>query len=336
MNETTEPGTTPTLRVIECGGCGAGLPVALGRHAVRCVFCGAQQSVPELDEAVELTARTISAEREGLDALRAAHARRLEPTTTQQVVAGFAWFLLPGSAMCVASLVLLSEGIVSEAAFPILSYATLGLGALGWYCSKQWLRSRAVRKAEQLTRRAHRELSGTEVPSHCPSCGGDVQVPDQAAALACPFCSMPLLASDGMLALWAEDAEERRIEWLIRADKLLDRLRAREIRAAQRAPVTISVAVIGIALVAGVGASMLVSSLSLTRVDIDCRGVCRVDGMTCLKGGEMTIYLAPGETKVIQPWVAPGQWRTEWITVPKGERRVFVCPPTPSASQKDL
>jgi hypothetical protein len=76
---------------------------------------------------------------------------------------------------------------------------------------------------------------------------------------------------------------------------------------------------------------MMISNLNLTRVEIVCRGVCRVDGLTCLKGGEMTIYLSPGETKVIEMWVAPGQWRTERVSVPKGERRVVVCPPTPNA-----
>jgi len=160
-------------------------------------------------------------------------------------------------------------------------------------------------------------------------------VPDQAAALSCPFCNTPLLASNGMLVHWVEDAEERRLEWLDRADELLDRVRVRELRAAQRAPVMVSSGVIGIALVAGLGAGMTISSLNLTRVDIDCRGVCRIDGGTCLKGGSMTYFLAPGEIKEIELWVAPGQWRTERVSVPKGERRIFVCPPTPNAREKD-
>jgi len=335
MNETTRYDTTPALRVIPCGGCGAGLPVAVGKRSVRCAFCGAVCSVPELDSAVELTARAVSAEREGLDALRAVHARRLEPTMTQQVVAGMAWAIIPGSATCTGGLVLHSEGIVSEGMFPVLSYATLGLGALGWYLSRKWLRRRAARKAEQFTCRARRKMRGAEVPAQCPSCGGNVQVPDQAATLSCPFCSMPLLASNGMLVNWVEDAEERRIEWLARADDLLDRVHVRELRAARRAPVVVSVVCMGIALLADFGASSTISSLNLTRLDFDCRGVCRIDGGTC-QGGTMTYFLAPGEIKEIQFWVAPGQWRTERVSVPKGERRVFVCPPAPDAKQRNF
>lgn len=328
---TTECGATPSLRVIECVECGAGLPIALGRRSVRCIFCGAERPVPELGGAVELTARAESAEREGLDALRAAHARRLEPTRTQQAVAGMAWVIVPASAMGVVALMLLSEGIVSEGAFPFLTYATLGLGALGWSLSRKWLRWWATREVERLTKRAHRDMSGVVLPGQCPSCGGNLQVPDRAAALSCPFCRVPLLASHGMVARWAEDAEERRLEWLERANDLLDRVRARETRAARRAPIVMSVAAMGIALSSAGAVSLALSNLKLTQVAIVCQGVCRVDGMTCLKGGKITIYLAPGETKVIDLWVAPGRWKNERVTVLQGERRVFVCPPTPNA-----
>jgi hypothetical protein len=331
ISATTQTSTTPALRVLKCSNCGAGLPVALGRQSVRCVFCGAECSTPQLDGAVKLTARMASAEGEGLDALHAAHLCRLEPTRTQQVVAAMAWTIVPATATGVGGLVLFTEGIVGESTFPILSYAALGFGGVGWYISKRWLCWLATRRAKQLTLGAHQAMSSAALPSRCPSCGGNVQVPDRAAALTCPFCCVPLLASDGMLVRWVEDAEERRLEWLVRANELLDRTRLREIRAARRAPVVISIAAIGIALAAGGTASMLISSLRLTQVDIVCRGVCSVDGMTCLKGGEIAIYLAPGETKDIRLWEAPGKWKSQRVSVPKGERLVFVCPPTPDA-----
>jgi len=325
------PDATPALRVIECAGCGAGLPVALGEPRVRCVFCGAERPVPELGEAEGLTAQAASAEREGLEALREAYTQRLQPTSTQRVVTGMACFIAPMSAINVLALVLYTAGIGGQAVFPIAAYATLGVGALGFYLSTRWLQRSAARQAEQLTRRVQAALSGEAQPARCPSCAGNVQAPDRAAALSCPFCRSRLLASHGMLVRWAESAEERRLAWVAQADELLDRVRARELRSARRAPVVGSLAVMGLAAASGGVTMATLSRLSLTQLEIDCRGRCRVDGADCLPGGTIRIYLAPGEAKVVQLWVAPGKWRVEQLTVPRGERRVFVCPPTPAA-----
>jgi len=327
------PGATPALRVIECDGCGAGLPVALGQPRVRCAFCGDERPVPELGEAEGLTARAASAEREGLAALREAHSQRLQPTSTQRVVKGMACFIAPTSAINVLALVLYTAGIGGQAVFPIAACATLGVGALGFYLSTRWLQRRAARLAERLTRHVQAALSGEAQPARCPSCAGNVQAPARAAALSCPFCRSPLLARHGMLVRWAEDAEERRVAWVAQANELLDRVRARELRSARRAPVVGSLAVIGLAATSGGVTMATLSRLSLTQLEIDCRGRCRVDGADCLPGGNIRIYLAPGENRVVELWVAPGRWRAERLTVSQGERRVFVCPPTPAASR---
>lgn len=325
------PGTTPALRVIECDGCGAGLPVALGEPRVRCAFCSAERPVPDLEQAEDLTARAASAEREGLEALREAYTQRLQPTSTQRMVTFMAWFIAPTSAGSVLALFLYTAGIGGQAVFPIATYATVGVGALGLFLSTRWLRRRAARRAEELTRRAQSALSGEAQPARCPSCAGNVQAPAQAAALCCPFCRSPLLASHGMLVRWAEDAEERRLAWVAQAGELLDRVRARELRSSRRAPVVGFLATMGLGAAAASVTAATLSRLHLTQLEIDCRGRCRVDGADCMPGGNIRIYLAPGEDKVVQLWVAPGKWRVEQLTVPRGERRVFVCPPTPAA-----
>jgi hypothetical protein len=112
----------------------------------------------------------------------------------------------------------------------------LSMGVLGIILATpvlaHWLyqRSKAPSRARAEVERIRADVVRGPQKGQCPACGGPMQIPAMVATTECPFCQAPLLASDGMLVRWVDDAAQRRLAWQAQAKELLQKVERRSSR----------------------------------------------------------------------------------------------------------
>lgn len=223
-----------TLASIVCNACGAALPVKLNATSVTCAYCEVVSPVEADRVAVqrEVPAQIEAALDEGVAAMREA----------------LDWELSPGLAMGLGLLFLpaiLAFGVTSpflymgtkyfpvwEAPVIVLAIsapATVWLASfykpIPWVSFAYW-GLRVERKIEAILAKAKASARGEGLAGKCPRCGGKVAVPWQAAVLSCSYCESTLLANDGMLIEWRDEAEARSEAWKAEAKVAVERLKA--------------------------------------------------------------------------------------------------------------
>jgi hypothetical protein len=217
------------LGTVGCRGCGASLPVEAGTTATRCLFCGESAQLPSalVADLEALPRAAARVEDEGRQAYAAAVADARVSSPLGSMVIGVVFvFVLVGLIMGPIFLVrglAAPIGIDPGTAMAVggVIAALLGVGGLFGLVAAiigvtRWRRQRTIRG---VLARAD-ERAGTSAP--CPQCQAPVKIPPRAATLLCASCGSPLLASHGLLIVWAADAAQRADEWRTSAARVLD------------------------------------------------------------------------------------------------------------------
>jgi len=216
------------LSLEPCGSCGAALPVELDRLEAHCEFCGSDTRFrpDQLRRHRALPIDAAQAETEGLEALREALRREIQPGPLG---------CLGAVGMGMMSLMIVASVQSVFHALPGFM-VPLSMGVLGVVLATpvlvHWLyrRSKAPARARAEVERIRASVVRSPQKGQCPACGGPMQIPAMVVAMDCPFCHAPLFASDGMLVRWVNDASQRRLGWQTQAEALLKRVERRSNR----------------------------------------------------------------------------------------------------------
>lgn len=212
------------LELIRCQGCGAGVGVDPSAAHVTCGFCAQSTPATGLARHVALPARASAAEEEGLLALREALTEKYKPGALAVV----AIFTLGPAAMVLIAASWVQVGLALEVPKTFGTLVMLGLVVLSilvFTVFLLWFYMRTDPRIAASMNEVHQSIVREPVPGKCPGCGAPLWVPSLSASLACCFCRAPLLASEGMLIRWVDDAQQRRAAWSSEANELLRKVR---------------------------------------------------------------------------------------------------------------
>ena len=220
-------GVAAELELIRCRGCGAGLGVVPGARHVVCGYCKASTRVRGLGRHAALPARVSAAEGEGLDALRAALKEKYAPGSMTVI----ALFTLGPMAMVMVSVswnqVSLALGLPKILGMVVM-LVLIVISIIAWMGFLFWIYWRKDPRIEEAMTEVHQRIVREPVPGQCPGCGAPLWVPALNTVLRCCFCQSPLLASEGMLIRWVDNAQARRDAWSAQAGELLRKVQLKE------------------------------------------------------------------------------------------------------------
>lgn len=213
-----------------CAGCGAGVPVGQSDRQVRCAFCGTDSPVDpaKLSWHQSLPRAARAAEEEGLDALREALLQRFKPGCGGMMAVASMLFV-GGTALVMILTAVAGGGIY----IPFVLFGTWIGGSIVAIVRFRSASARAPERAERELSHVHAAVTREPQKGACPECAAKVVVPPLAASITCLFCRSPLVAAEGMLVKWVENAELRRAAWAAQAKGILERVELREKRLEQ-------------------------------------------------------------------------------------------------------
>jgi hypothetical protein len=234
--------------MLACSQCGAGVPVDRSQTQIRCAFCGTDSPVDQAKLAwhQSLPRAAEAAETEGQAALRQALVKQFKPTCGGVMAMASALFL--GGVVVVILLTAIAGGGV------YIPFALFGIWIGGSIVAALIFRSiaqKAPGRADQEMAAVHAAVTREPSKGSCPECAANVVVPQLAASVMCLFCHSPLVAAEGMLVKWVEDAQQRRAAWAAQAQAIIQRVQRRSKRmewlsyAIYVSPLMLLVAVIG-------------------------------------------------------------------------------------------
>lgn len=181
------------LKSIPCQGCQASVPAFAGQVA-SCAYCGARTPLAQEEAAVaERIKDAEQLERQGLRSLELA----IHHTSSGGIVVGVvmaAAIFLPGIFVAILHSVL--AGIV---------LFVLSVPGVAFVNSE-----RARRQAQRRLASVVAAVRDGTVESHCPSCGCRVSVPTGSCAFPCAHCDGWMIAAEGLIIQWLEDAQARK------------------------------------------------------------------------------------------------------------------------------
>lgn len=216
------------LQLIRCTSCGAGLGVAPGMAFVSCRYCGAGNRVSGFTRrAAVMPARIQAAEKEGLDALREALTKKYAPGPATWTAIFTMGIMCVGLVPLVFSQVGIAIGL--DKTFGTLVMIGLTFVSIAvFFGFLLWMMLRKDPRVEASLQDVHQAVERQPAAGRCPSCGAPLQVPPLNAALECLFCRAALLASEGMLVRWVDNAEQRKQAWSQQAQQLLKQVQIRD------------------------------------------------------------------------------------------------------------
>ncbi|MCO4747088.1 MAG: hypothetical protein KC912_19990 [Proteobacteria bacterium] len=256
------------------------LPVAPNAQAVTCTYCDTQ-TTPDpalLASHADLPTRLDEVHAAGFAAMREALELELLPglgmTLLLLLLPGTLTFGLTGPFLYIGTTFFPAwevPFILGAVGLPMVVWMASWVIPLPWISLLHW-GNRAEAQATAEMERLHRDSTDAPRPAQCPSCGDKLQVPHATSVICCLGCDSSLLASEGLLVQWVEDAEARSAAWKVAATAEVERL----VAARAVSPTVALAKFYGVAMVLSLGslglgiggAAMLRTTLLAVRPDL--------------------------------------------------------------------